>query len=132
MRLLGAAGSMLVAGTVALVAACAGGGQQPIEVDLTEWTVTPSVAEVRAGEVVFSAHNRSSDMVHELAVLTVDDDGNKRPVAEIEDIAPGESGKTAVTLKPGRYELACLIVPGEAGSTVDHYHQGMHTSLTVR
>jgi len=35
-------------------------------------------------------------------------------------------------LKPGKYELACLITPGEFGATVDHYQQGMHTEFIVK
>ena len=41
-------------------------------------------------------------------------------------------GTVTLDLAPGAYELACLIAPGEAGSTVDHYQQGMHSDFTVQ
>jgi uncharacterized cupredoxin-like copper-binding protein len=111
--------------------ACRDGDSQTVDVDLTEWAVTPSAREMKAGTVTFDAHNRSGGMIHELAILRINGAG-KENVKEIEDIDPGKSGKVTVTLKPGEYELACVIVPGEAGSTTDHYQQGMHSAFTVR
>jgi uncharacterized cupredoxin-like copper-binding protein len=113
------------------VVACTDDEPQRVDVDLTEWTVRPSVAEVKSGRVTFTAHNRSTGMVHELAILRVAD-GDKTEVKEIEDLDPGKSESVTVTLKPGEYELACLLVPGEAGSTADHYKEGMHTTFHVR
>jgi uncharacterized cupredoxin-like copper-binding protein len=70
-------------------------------------------------------------MVHELAVLRVKDDGSFENMGEVEDLEPDANGSVVIELTPGDYQLACLIVPGEAGSTVDHYQQGMHTAFTV-
>ncbi|MDA0364431.1 MAG: hypothetical protein O3B31_03135 [Chloroflexi bacterium] len=95
-----------------------------VNVDLDEWAITPDVAEIAAGRVRFVAHNRSRGMVHELAVLRVGADGQKHEVAEIENVGPATDGEFVADLEPGNYELACLIAPGEAGSTVDHYQQG--------
>jgi uncharacterized cupredoxin-like copper-binding protein len=53
-------------------------------------------------------------------------------MGEVEDIDPGSGGSVTINLAAGKYQLACLIVPGEAGSTVDHYQQGMHTDFTVK
>lgn len=39
--------------------------------------------------------------------------------------------RVTLNLAAGRYQLACLIVPGEAGSTTDHYQEGTHTDFTV-
>jgi uncharacterized cupredoxin-like copper-binding protein len=69
--------------------------------------------------------------VHELAVLRVKDDGSYENLGEVEDIDPGKGGDVTLDLKPGKYVLACLITPGEAGSTEDHFSRGMHTELTV-
>jgi uncharacterized cupredoxin-like copper-binding protein len=102
-----------------------------VNVDLAEWTVTPDVASVPAGAIHFVAHNRSTWSQHELAVVSVDANGQKHEVADVEAIPPGGSGEFVVTLQPGHYELACLIAPGEAGSQVDHYQVGMHTPFTV-
>lgn len=123
--------AVIVVGAGVALLTRSGGGQQ-VDVDLTEWRVSPSVTEVPAGRVTFAAHNRSGDMVHELAILAVGPGDNRDALAEIEDLEPGASGTATVKLSPGQYELACLIVPGEAGSTTDHYHQGMHTAFTVR
>jgi uncharacterized cupredoxin-like copper-binding protein len=102
-----------------------------VEVDLTEWTVTPDVETVEAGSIKFVASNDSRSMIHELAVLRVKDDGSFENLGEVEDIDPGESGSVVIEMDSGRYQLACVIVPGEAGSTTDHYEQGMHTEFTV-
>jgi uncharacterized cupredoxin-like copper-binding protein len=52
-------------------------------------------------------------------------------MGEIEDIDPGAGGSIVIDLPAGDYQLACVLVPGEAGSTVDHYQQGMWTEFTV-
>jgi uncharacterized cupredoxin-like copper-binding protein len=116
---------------VSLSAAACGNNGKKVDVDLTEWAVQPSVTEISAGSVTFAAHNRSTTMVHELAILKVDG-ATKTKVKEIEDIDPGKGKDVSVKLSPGLYELACVIVPGEAGSTSDHYQQGMHTTIVVR
>lgn len=103
-----------------------------VTVGLREYVVTPSVASVDAGKIEFEATNNSATMFHELAVLKVKDDGTFENMGEVEDIDPGAGGSVVIDLPAGKYQLACLIVPGEAGSTVDHYQQGMHTDFTVK
>jgi uncharacterized cupredoxin-like copper-binding protein len=109
----------------------AGPASDTVAVGLTEYVVTPGKADVKAGKIKFVATNTSASMTHELAVLKKKDDGTFENAGEIEDIAPGNGGEIILDLAPGSYELACLIVPGEAGSTVDHYKSGMHTMFTV-
>jgi uncharacterized cupredoxin-like copper-binding protein len=115
-----------------LIWACGGGSDAKTTVDvaLQEWSVTPSVSNVKAGDVHFVVSNKGT-MVHELAVVQVDPDGNKRAVAEIEDVGVGSKLDFTAKLEPGHYQLACLLVPGESGATVNHYQQGMHTEFTV-
>ncbi len=112
-----------------------GGNDDPadetVSVNLTEYTVTPDKATVAAGNIEFRADNLSGSQVHELAVLKVNEDGEFDVMGEIEDIPAGEGGTIRIELGAGSYELACLIVPGEAGSTADHYQEGMHTDFTV-
>lgn len=103
-----------------------------VHVGLIEFTMTPDVTSVDAGTIEFDATNNSTTMVHELAVLRVKDDGTFESMGEVEDIDPGHSGTVTLNLAAGKYQLACLIVPGEAGSTTDHYQQGMHTDFTVK
>lgn len=125
-------GLLLVLGVVFFGAACSGEVAQ-LDVDLTEWAVRPATTTVAPGRVRLVAHNRSAaGMVHELEVLAVRPDGQKDPIGEVEDVAPGESKSFTVKLQPGMYELACLIAAGEGGSPVDHYQAGMRATLTVR
>jgi len=113
----------------------AGGNDDPadttVSVELTEYTVAPSETSVAAGNIQFDAENLSAAQVHELAVLKVQADGGFDVMGEIEDIPAGASGSIRLQLEAGTYELSCLIVPGEAGSTADHYEEGMHTEFTV-
>lgn len=102
-----------------------------VKVSLIEYEVIPDVDTLSAGTVRFEATNDSGSLVHELAILRVATDGSLEPLGEIEDIAPGDSVAITVELEPGRYQLACLLVPGEAGSTRDHYQEGMWTLFTV-
>jgi uncharacterized cupredoxin-like copper-binding protein len=103
-----------------------------VSVGLKEYQVIASAAAVNAGKIKFEATNNSTTQVHELAVLRVKDDGTFENMGEVEDIDPGSGGSVVIDLAAGRYQLACVIVPGEAGSTVDHYEQGMHIDFTVK
>lgn len=112
-----------------------GGNDDPadnsVDVELTEYKIELTKSSVAPGNIQFAATNSSAEETHELAVLRVEDDGAKEVVGEIEDIPAGVSGSINLHLESGKYELACLIVPGEAGSEVDHYEEGMHTDLVV-
>ena len=102
-----------------------------VNVTLADYTVTPDVPSVKAGAIRFVATNVSDDEVHELYVLKVKDNGSFATLAEIEHIEPKQAGSIVVDMSPGTYRLACFIVPGEAGSEVDHYQKGMHADFTV-
>jgi uncharacterized cupredoxin-like copper-binding protein len=103
-----------------------------VQVDLVEYTVSADKVSVPTGVIRFAAHNTSTAQIHELAVLRVKDDGSFDNLGEIENLAPGKSGETVLDVAPGRYLLACLIATGEAGSTVDHFQQGMKLEFEVR
>jgi uncharacterized cupredoxin-like copper-binding protein len=96
---------------------------------LDEYTVEPGRASLEAGNIEFEAVNEGKE-IHELYVLKVRE-GGYDVVGEIENIAAGDSGKMTLALEAGEYQLACLIVPGEANSTVDHFKKGMHTDFEV-
>jgi len=115
----------------AKVSASGGKADTTVEAILKEYSVGSSVTEVNAGVIRFVGKNEGA-VIHELAVLSVAGDGSKREVADVEDIGPGKAREFTAKLNAGRYELACLIAPGEAGSTLDHYQQGMHTEFTVK
>jgi hypothetical protein len=104
---------------------------QTVSVTLDSYAVAPSVTKAPAGAIRFDAHNANAHDVHELAVLLIKPDGTKQIAGEIEDIDPGNGGSITLKLPAGKYELACLIAKGEAGSAVDHYAGGMHTPFEV-
>ena len=114
-------------------------GQAPMRA-----TLVASPATIPAGKVSFAVSN-TGVLVHELVVLPLPSDGpGTRPTgtdgkidesqslgeasrscgAGVGDgIAPGSTGWTTVTLKPGRYELVC--------DQPWHYAAGMFDVLTV-
>jgi uncharacterized cupredoxin-like copper-binding protein len=102
-----------------------------VTVSLVEYEVLPDVRSVEAGTVLFKATNDSGSLVHELAILRVESDGSLETLGEIEDLDFGAEGAIVVDLEPGRYQLACLLIPGEAGSETDHYQEGMWTEFTA-
>lgn len=139
----------------ALVTGCGGGGSsssdstgastgatQPapstapaaqIQVDLKEYTVTPSSAVGKAGTVTFAVTN-SGTIAHELVVIQTkkpagalleggkaDETGN---VGETGDLEAGAQKTLHLKLRPGHYALICNL-PG-------HYVSGQHTDFNVQ
>jgi uncharacterized cupredoxin-like copper-binding protein len=103
-----------------------------VNVHLDSFSVEPDVLSVPAGPINFVATNDHATDVHELAVLRLKEDGSFQNAGEIEDIDPGKGGAIVLDLPSGKYQLVCLITPGEAGSTVDHYQAGMKVDFEVR
>ena len=101
-----------------------------VAVRLDSMTLIADKTSVSSGLVRFSATNLNTRDVHELVVLSVDGE-NLATAGEIENIGPGKSGEIVLDLPPGEYLLACLIAPGEQGSTVSHYQSGMKLSFKV-
>jgi len=111
------------------------GAGQPdgtLAVTLVEYSVTPSEEQIAAGRINVIATNISQSQKHELNVLRLLPDGGFEKLAGAEPIAPQEGGSFIVDLQAGAYRLACLVGIGEAGSTVDHYQQGMWVDITVQ
>jgi len=102
-----------------------------VSVDLVEFRVSADRVSAPAGPTRFVARNISKSEVHELAVLFVKADGTFENKGEVEDIEPGTSGEIVLDLPKGRYVLACVIVPGEAGSKLDHFKEGMRLDFEV-
>jgi uncharacterized cupredoxin-like copper-binding protein len=86
-------------------------------VDLTEWRVTPSYRELKAGEVEFNASNLGEDD-HDFSVR----DGAGAVLAN-EVVRPGDSVTVRLSLAPAPYTLYCSID--------DHEQQGMRSDITV-
>lgn len=113
----------------------AGAAPQPagaVAVTLLDDSVSADRVQVRAGTVRFIATNASTTSTHELVVLQLRADGTFETFGRTATIAPGAGASVTARLTPGRYQLACLLVPGESGSMVDHYQQGMRTEIEVQ
>ena len=95
-------------------------------------------ATIKAGPVRFDVTNWSQSIVHEMAVIAVDNplaplpydytqalvpEDQVKSLGDTEYLQPNESRTLDVTLKPGSYLLICNV-PG-------HYAAGMFTALTV-
>ncbi len=106
--------------------------QDTVNVKLASFEVSSDKLSVAKGATKFAATNTSKTDVHELAVLRVKDDGSYENTGEIEDIDPEKSGEITLDLPAGKYVLACLIVPGEAGSKADHFKSGMKLDFEVK
>lgn len=116
-----------------------------VNVQLAEWSITPDVDTVAAGEVYFLADNAGAEP-HELVVIRSDlaperlptgDDGGVPEdevdmIGEIEPFAAGSQASVAFNLEPGSYLLICNVVEEEeSGELESHYQEGMRTAFTV-
>lgn len=106
--------------------------QDTVAVTLDSFTINTDKPAAAAGPIKFVASNQNKTDVHELAVLKYGADGGFENTGEIEDIDPGKGGEITLDLPPGKYQLACLIAAGEAGSTKDHYSEGMKLEFEVK
>ncbi len=94
--------------------AAAGGGA--VTVSETEFKLAPKDATAKAGKVTIDAKN-DGQIVHN---LEVEGNGVEKKTA---DLQPGSSGKLALNLKPGKYEMYCSID--------GHRASGMEGTITV-
>jgi hypothetical protein len=101
-----------------------------VNVLLEDYKIIPERSSVPAGPTRFVATNNAPAEVHELYILRVNGDSFE-VVGELEDVAAGETDEITLNLPAGRYVLGCLIVPGEAGSHVDHFAEGMKADFEV-
>lgn len=98
-----------------------------------------STDTVPAGEVTFKVANTSKDQIHEMLVVPLPADGKGLPysdkdakfdedaagsLGEVEELDMGKTGELTLSLKPGKYALACNIA--------NHYANGMWMILTVK
>lgn len=95
------------------------GDMQQVDAKLSEWAVTLSTKELKAGKVQFNVTN-DGQFTHDLAVL---DNGNS--LGATPKFKKGEGAKTLqVELKPGTYQVICDIT--------GHPDKGMKTEITVK
>ena len=108
-----------------------------VTIGMGEYFFKPKDVTVSAGKVAITAPNNGK-VEHELVLLKtnvdpaklktekdgeVDEEAYSGP-GEIPDVEPGETGKTTLDLKPGKYAMICNV-PG-------HYKAGMYGLVTVK
>jgi hypothetical protein len=113
---------------------------------LSEFKITPNVAQAAAGIVSFVAEN-SGQEDHEVVVVKADSadalprdadgalDEAKLPegalIGEIEPMAPTQVCRGNFALQAGRYVLLCNIVEEADGAQESHLAEGMLTPFTL-
>jgi len=85
-------------------------GAKAVAVKLTDAGCDPAKLSLPAGPATFEVANDGADAVSEFEIL----DGG-RILGEVENLAPGLSGRFSLTLRPGSYVTYC---PG--GKSVEH------------
>ena len=116
-----------------------------LTVNLTNWQVSTSTKELSAGTITVAAVHPADHGAHDAIgathqlVISPLKAGAKHGtgsfdglILNLANIKVGETKSGEVTLEPGEYELACLIVEDSDGKQYDHYKEGMHTSITVK
>jgi plastocyanin len=122
--------AVLIAGAAAL-AGCGGdppyvaAGGHTVRLRLDEYRVLPQAVTVPAGRIEIVARD-TGRLTHNVAVVQFD-----RPLGEDEEkqyartptAHPGETVRTTVTLRPGKYRLVCTIA--------NHDNLGQYGELKV-
>jgi uncharacterized cupredoxin-like copper-binding protein len=120
--------------------ACSSDSDSGFTVTEKDFSVKPSGAEVTAGKVTVTVHNRAKQE-HELVVFRTDLDEAKLPLnatkdrvdeeakgithldPEAEGVKAGKSKTITIELPAGRYVFICNLT--------GHYGQGMHAVVTA-
>jgi uncharacterized cupredoxin-like copper-binding protein len=113
-------------------------GQPGVDMTKATMALKPTRTSAPAGEVTFHVTNMSTDMIHEMVVVRLDDPTAPLPydpqtkllnedampdLGEVSELDPKKSGTLTVDMKPGTYLLVCNQ-PG-------HYEAGMWAVFTV-
>jgi len=116
-----------------------------VDVALKEWTIAPSTASVKAGDITFTVSNNGTT-AHEMVIiksdlapdaLPVDENGkvledDLDAIDEVDAFAAGTTEELTVNLAAGKYILICNILENPPGQeAVSHYQNGMATAFTV-
>jgi uncharacterized cupredoxin-like copper-binding protein len=122
---------MAVLGAAAVAAGCGGEPAavtvpgSTLRVTLDEYRIQPQNVRMAAGRIHLVARN-TGQLTHNLVVESITDDPTKEKVYGRTDTAhPGQTvtERDPITLKPGRYRLACTIS--------NHENLGQYGTLTV-
>ena len=122
---------MAVLGAAAVAAGCGGEpaavtvSGSTLRVTLDEYRIRPQNVRMTAGRIHLVATN-TGRLTHNLVVESITDDPTKEVVYGRTDTAhPGQTvtERDPITLKPGRYRLACTIS--------NHENLGQYGTLTI-
>jgi plastocyanin len=109
------------------LAACGSPGVDSTAVSLGEFWVGPGADRLQAGTVVLTVENYG-EFPHTLVIS----DSSGTVLAATDLVNPEEEVDLTVTLEPGTYSFTCRIVVSlEDGTVIDHYQEGMATSVEV-
>jgi Cu+-exporting ATPase len=115
-------------------------GPRDVRVALSNFEVTTSRRSIEAGDVTLMVEHEEEvghaigdepGEIHDLLVMRTNDDGETEMVARTSLLASGESEELRLQLEPGTYELLCSVVEDWNGHDVNHYAEGMTSTLTV-
>jgi hypothetical protein len=134
--------ALLALGVMAFGACGGGSAGTPVDVNMTDFTMKPSVSSVAAGTIKFTVRNNGA-FGHEMVVVKVADasdlptkaDGEvdedaipeSERMGEVEAVNPGFSKTLKLKLSAGKYVLFCNSVDG----TKVHFKEGMYADFTV-
>jgi len=118
-----------------LLAACGPGNA--VDVKYNGYTLLPSHATMKAGDIVFNINNQNGQVLHQFLVVQTDvpagqlplgaeakvDESSLKIVGQLAKIDVGQSATLNAHLAPGHYVLMCNIV--------GHYQLGMHADFAV-
>jgi hypothetical protein len=112
---------------VASIASCVGGPTTASGTfDLVEYDVVgPSQLDPATKAINVT---NSGEYPHTLVITDI----SGEVVAASSLISPGESAELALDLEPGRYSFTCrIVVESPEGELIDHFEQGMTTTVSV-
>jgi hypothetical protein len=101
-----------------------------IRVTANDYVFELSADRVRAGAIDFVVKN-TAERDHELVVVRIEDGRYDLPLGGIDAIGGGETRAMRAELRPGRYELVCLIVSLDDGDPASHLALGMRKPFEV-
>lgn len=101
-----------------------------VQVTANDYAFALSVDRMRAGAIDFVVKN-AAERDHEFVVVPIEDGRFGLPIGEIEAFGGGETRAMRAELRPGQYELVCLIVSLNEGHAASHLALGMRTPFEV-
>lgn len=127
--------ALALVAALTLLAGCGPGNG--VGIQYNGYTIQPSRATAKAGDVVFSIANQNGQVMHELLIVRTDTPADQLRLGsdskvdlsgltiagQVDQVELGQSATLTAHLTPGHYVLLCNMV--------GHYQLGMHADFTV-